>query len=184
MNQLGKEEIQKIVLGALLLVGLVYCYFTMLLGPAKKQQEVTRKNITALEPEITKAKGTIAKSQAVEKNAPAARETVAQVSAMIPEGSPVAWFPPRIADFFKGQGIDKAATRLNNEFAEKELPGFRRLSWAIDLPRIDFAPFASAVAQLENDEPLVEVTSLLIETSREDVEAQHALLTVNNIVKQ
>ena len=73
---------------------------------------------------------------------------------------------------------------MNNEFPEKELPGFRRLSWGIDLPRVDFVPFAAALAQLENEEPLVEVVSLQIDTSREDSESQRALLTVNNLVKQ
>jgi hypothetical protein len=45
-------------------------------------------------------------------------------------------------------------------------------------------PFASALAQLENEEPLVEIVSLQIDTSREDSESQRALLTVNNLVKQ
>ena len=64
------------------------------------------------------------------------------------------------------------------------MPGFRRLSWSIDLPKIDFVAFASALAQLENEEPLLEVVSLQIDTNREDSESQRALLTVNNLVKQ
>jgi hypothetical protein len=37
---------------------------------------------------------------------------------------------------------------------------------------------------LENNEPLIEIQALTIETLREDPEAQRVLLTVNNIVKQ
>lgn len=182
--KLGKEEIQKLVLGALLLIGAIYGYFSMLLGPLHKQQANTRKSVDALIPEIAAAEAAIKKTAAVEKDEPAARETLSQIDATIPEGSPVAWFPPRIAEFFKSRGVDKAATRLNNEFPEKDLPGFRRMNWTIDVPRIEFGPFAAALAELENEDPLLEISNLLIETSREDVEAQHALLTVNNIVKQ
>jgi len=80
--------------------------------------------------------------------------------------------------------VDKTATRLNNEIEDKNLPGFRRISWSVDLPRVDFIPFAAAIAQLENDEPLVEISALQVDTSGEDVESQHVLMTVNNLVKQ
>ena len=103
---------------------------------------------------------------------------------MIPEGSPVAWFPTRLGDFFKKQGMDKAVTRMNSEAADKNLPGFRRMSWTVDLPRVDFISFASAIAQLENEEPLIEIATLQIDTSREEVDSQHILITLNNLVKQ
>lgn len=181
--KLGKEEIQKIVLGSLLFFGIVYSYFDLLMGPLKKGRVATLKNIESLAPEIAAAKAQIARTEAKEKSAPGAAVIVQQVSAMIPEGSPVAWFPTRIAEFFKRQGLDKAATRMNNEIPEKDLPGFRRIAWAVDLPKIDFVPFATALAALENEEPLVEISSVQIDASREDVQTQHALFTVSNIVK-
>ena len=182
--KMGKEEIKKIGLGAMLFFAFIYGYFTLLLGPLQKRRESARKHIAALIPKIDAAKDQIKRAGAIAHSEAAARVTVAQVNAMIPEGSPVAWFPPRVAEFFKTRGLDKAATRLNNEFAEKEMPGFRRLSWSIDLPKIDFVAFASALAQLENEEPLLEVASLQVDTNREDSESQRALLTVNNLVKQ
>ena len=45
-------------------------------------------------------------------------------------------------------------------------------------------PFAQAIAALENEEPLLEISALQIDASRDDVEAQHIFLTVNNLVKQ
>ena len=182
--KLGKEETQKLALGLLLLVALFYGYFSMLLGPLQKRRDATRKTIASVTPQIEAAKAQINKSHSIAQSEAAAKAIVAQVDAMIPEGAPVAWFPPRVAEFFKARGIDKASTRMNNEFPEKELPGFRRLSWGIDLPRVDFVAFAGALAQLENEEPLVEIVSLQIDTSREDSESQRALLTVNNLVKQ
>lgn len=182
--KLGKDEIQKIVLGALMLVGIVYVYFSMLLGPLLQRQVAVQKSIVDLEPQIAAAQLQIKKTAAIEAAAPNATRTLAQVTAMIPEGSPVAWFPTRVGDFFKKQGMDKAVTRMNSEAEDKHLPGFRRMSWSVDLPKVDFISFASALAQLENEEPLIEIATLQIDISREEVDSQHALITLNNLVKQ
>lgn len=182
--KLGKEEIQKLVLGLLLLVGVVYSYFDMLLFPQLKKQSGVEKNIASLKPEIAKAKAQIQRVQELEKSAPEKTKVVPQVEKLIPVGAPVAWFPPRIGDLFKKQGIDKVAAKMNNETAEKDLPGFRRINWTIDFPKVDFVGYARALATLENEEPLVAVTSLAIESAADDIETQRALITVNNLVKQ
>ena len=182
--KLGKDEIQKIALGVLLLFGVLYSYLDLLLGPLSKRQEAIKQSIAALGPEINNAKAQIEKTRKLEESADAARLIARQVDAMIPEGSPVAWFPTRMGDFFKKQGIDKVQTRMNGELPDKELPGFRKLIWGVDLPRVEFVSFAQAIATLENEEPLIEVSSLQIDASREDVETQRALITVTNLVKQ
>lgn len=182
--KLGKDETQKIVLAGLMVFGVIYSYFNLLLGPLAKRQELTQKSITALGPEISTAKAQIARTVEIERTAPANMVATRQVTAMIPEGSPVAWFPPRISEFFKKHGLDKTATRLGNEFVEKDMVGFRRLAWSIDLPKVGFVPFATALAALENEEPLLEINSLQLEASREDVEMQRALITVSNYVRQ
>ena len=184
MKKLRKEDTQKIVLGMLMCLGIVYGYFDILLFPLQKRQLNIATSVNALEPEIEKAKAQLKRSAGVEIEAPQAKQNIAQIDAMIPEGAPVAWFPVLIAEHFKKAGFDKAATRLNNEFVDKELPGYRRVSWGIDVPRVECLPFAAALAELENAEPLVEIQALNIESMREDPEAQHVLLTVNNIVKQ
>lgn len=182
--KLGKEEIQKLVLAVLMVFGVIYCYFTLLLGPLSKRQEVSQKSIEALGPIIAAAKAQIARTADVERAAPANMEATRQVTAMIPEGSPVAWFPPRVGDFFRQHGLEKSSTRLAGEIVEKEMVGFRRMSWSIDLPKVAFIPFAAAVASLENEEPLLEISGLQIESGRDDIGMQRALLTVSNYVKQ
>jgi hypothetical protein len=182
--KLGKEEIQKLALGVLLLIGVVYSYFDMLLFPELRKQEAIRKNIESLTPEIAKATSQIKRTQELEKSAPAKTQIVPQVEAMIPDGAPVAWFPPRVSEFFKRHNIDKVAARMNTETVEKELPGFRRITWTIDLPKVDFISCGKALCALENEDPIVEITSLHMETSQEDVESQRVLITVNNLAKQ
>jgi hypothetical protein len=182
--KLGKEEIQKIVLGGLLVLGVIYSYFDLLLGPLTKRAEQTQQSINALGPEIANAKAQIAKTQQMEAESPKATLPMRQVESMIPEGAPVAWFPTRMTEFFKKQGIDKASTRMTGETVEKDLPGFRRIAWGVDLPKVDFVPFGQAIATLENEEPLLEISAMQIDSSRDDVEMQHAFITVNNLVKQ
>jgi hypothetical protein len=182
--KLGKEEIQKLVLGVLLFFGLVYSYFDLLLGPLMRRAETTRQSVAALGPEIVNAKAQIDKTNAAEQNAIQATMTMHQVEAMIPEGSPVAWFPTRMAEFFKKEGVDKVSTRMTAEVVDKSLPGFRRMSWGVDLPRVEFVPFCKSISTLENEEPLLEISALQIDATRDDVETQHAFLTVNNLVKQ
>jgi len=182
--KLGKDEIQKIVLGGLLLLGVVYSYFDLLLGPLMQRAEQTQHGINALGPEIANAKAQVAKTKQMELDSPQQTLPMRQVLAMIPDGSPVAWFPTRTADFFKKQGIDKAATRMTGESGDKELPGFRKITWGVDLPKVEYVTFAQAIAALENEEPLFEISAMQIDTSRDDVETQHVFLTLNNLVKQ
>lgn len=182
-KDLSKEELQKLFLGALLFFGLIYGYFDMLLNPLKKRQLHTATSIVALEPEIDKAKEQVKRAAGVESQAPKALTNIAQIDAMIPEGAPVSWFPVLVSDFFRKAGFDKAVTHMNQETVDKDTPGYRRVAWSIDVPRVDCIRFAQAVAELENDEPLIEIQALSIESMRDDPEGQHALLTVQNIVK-
>lgn len=182
--KLGKEEIQKIFLGGLLLIGLIYVYFDMLLGPLNTSQVRTAKSTEELQKKIREHTAKIRLGQQMDSEAPGAVNTIRQVNAMIPEGSPVAWFPTQIADHFKKHGLEKIATRLSSEAADKELPGFRRLTWSIDVTNVDFISFAQALANLENEYPLVEVAGLQIETGADNPENQRVLLTLRNLVKQ
>lgn len=182
--KLAKEEIQKIVLGVLLFFGVIYSYFNLLLGPLSKRQEVATRSIQTLVPGIAGAKAQIEKVKQMQKDSGKATLPMRQVQAMIPDGAPVAWFPTRLAGFFKKHGLDKVSTRISGEVPDKELPHFRKIAWGVDIPKVEFVPFAQAVAALENEEPLLEISAIQIDASRDDVETEHVFLTVNNLVKQ
>ncbi len=181
--QLGKDEIQKIALGGFMAIAVIWVYFAFLLGPLSQSQELARKGREELIPKIAEAKKQIKRTEDLKVAAPKAALTVKQLTASIPDGSPVAWFPPQMADFFKREGIEKASTRMNSETPDKELPGYRKISWGIDVPRVEFPALAQAVADLENEQWLAEIDGIQIETMRDDPESQRVTLTVNNIVK-
>ena len=182
--KLDKEEIQKLVLGLLMLLGVIYSYFDMLLFPLQKKQATLRKNIAALKPELQKAQAQIKRTEDLKKQAPEQTAVIASINATIPEGSPVAWFPPRMSELFKGQSIDKVTTKYNTEVVDKEVIGYRRLSWGLDLPKVDFLPFGAAVCALENSEPLLEIASLQIDANRDEIQSLRVAMTAQNLVKQ
>lgn len=182
--KLSKEDIQKIVLGVLLGVGVVFGYFQWLLSPLQARHKTMSKNVSALSPAISRAKSLLARDADVRAQAPIAQATLVQINSMIPEGAPVAWFPTLVADFFKNQGIDKATTRMNSEGPHPSLPGYRRISWTVDLPKVECLNFGNAIASLENTHPLVSIDTIAIDSIREEPDAQHVVLTLSNIVKQ
>jgi hypothetical protein len=182
--KIGKEEIQKIFLGILLGIGVVYGYFEWLLNPLKARQAAIAKNITELGPAISKAKAQLARDASVSAQAPVARATIEQIDSMIPEGAPVAWFPPRMAEFFRSRGIERVTSRLTSESAIAGLPAYRRLTWAVDIPKVECLRFGTAVAELENAEPLLWIEGLTIEMLRDEPDALHVYFTMANIVKK
>ncbi len=183
-TKLGKEEIQKIVLGVILAIVVIVGYFMVLLGPLQIRQLRTRETINGLKPKIDEARAQIKKTAEMEQSAPKATLVMKNLTALIPDGAPVAWFPTQVEDFFKREGVDKTVTHMMSETTEKELTGFRKISWGIDVPKADFVQFGQALANFENDELLVEIAGLQMEATHEDPEAQHVTLTVYNIAKQ
>jgi hypothetical protein len=181
--KLTKEQTQKIVLGGMMLCGVVYAYIEFALAPLTASREAARKGIENLDPQIHDAQTQIARTRALEAREPASRLLLDQVNAMTPGGSPIAWFPPKVAELFKKEGVEKVGVRIVNELPEKEIAGFARISWAADIPRADFLTFASAVSALENGEPLVEVQGFEIEAGRDDVQNQRISLSLVNFVR-
>ena len=179
--KLNKDQVQKIALGAMMLVGVVYAYFEFLLGPLQKEQEIAKASAEALEPQITAAKKQISKTKILEATGPENDMLLKQVQEMIPEGSPIAWFPPRMSEFFKRQNIEKVVSRYGNEFPDKDIPGFRRIKWTLELPSAEFVQAAAALSALENEEPLFEIQSLEVETNRETVQFQHITVNLHSI---
>ena len=182
--KLTKDQTQKIALGALMMIGVIYSYFDFLLGPVQQGRAVANTYTDGLDPQIAAAAAQIAKAKTFEAQSPGAVRLVKQVEVMIPEGSPVAWFPPKLSEFFKKKGIDRVAAHVNNDSLDKDYTGYRRVNWGVELPRVDFMAFAAAIADLENEEPLLEIQSLEIEAGRDEAQMQRATMVLNNLVRQ
>jgi len=182
--KLGKEEIQKIFLSILLLIGLMYCYFTLLLGPLDKQQSDATSQVGDLNPKIVSASAVIRDVAAREKDAPAIAETLNQIKASIPDGAPIAWFPPTLITFLKRQGIDKCTVHVGGESGDKDTPGFKKFSWSVEIPSVEVVTLGKAIAALENEQPLMEITDLRVGALKDNVQYQNATFSLTTIVKQ
>lgn len=185
MNPPNKDQKQKIFLSSLLMIGLVYCYFNFLLDPLSKQDKINRAQIEALDGQLDKAKTALKRSRSVQDQARSAEETLAQVGDMIPEGAPIAWFPPRVRAFFDRHALKGAVVRPGSLDAPPDpaMHNFRTADWTIDLPQAGIVPLGIALAGLENEEKLLEITRLQISTQADSPEKQRVSLSVTTLLK-
>lgn len=182
--KMGKEDIKKMILGGLGVAAAIYAYFTFLISPMGASAASEQAQIDALRPKMDAARKLIAETAVLEKQAPAAAATFEEIKSMIPAGAPVAWFPPRIVEFFSRQGMDAVGVRQDGEAPIPALPGFRSLRWTLELPKTQFIPLAIAISGLENEEPLLNIRALRITASGADVQHPTAVLQISTITTQ
>jgi hypothetical protein len=180
--KLDQDQMKKIGLCLAVFAALLYGYYAYLLGPLKDNEQKAISGIASLQPQIADAKSQITKTADLERKAPVATAFLDSIKSSIPDGEPIAWFPPKMALFFKSHGIDKCTTHLVSE-EQDDMPGFRKIVWAIDVPKVEFVPLGLAIASLENDEPLLTVLNVSIDATREDAQYQHATLILSTLVK-
>ncbi len=181
-----KEQIQKAVLIVILIAGGLWYYAFEMLGPLGKREAATIKEIATLEPKLREAKSKIVRTNAIEAgdaHAAEAQRIYAVMRAEIPNGQPVAWLPTRFAEFFKQQGIGKPLFRCNPDPAESDFPGYKISSWTLEFPSVGFVALGMALAGLENQEGLMQVTNLQIDSVLANPEVRHAQITISTLVK-
>jgi hypothetical protein len=141
-------------------------------------------SINDLQKKVAGSKNEMAKAANLEKQASAATTRYAALTNANPEGAPIAWFPPRMKIFFSNLQIDKTVARLENSvpYKEADLSGWMRYNWTIDLPQTDFASLGKAVAELENNEPLLAINRINIHATGEDPQFQQVTLTVSTAI--
>ena len=185
MNKFNKDQTQKIFLSGLLMIGLIYCYFSFLITPMDKLDAVRATAITNLDTELAKAKTTLKRGKSVQEQAKSAEETLAQVGDMIPEGAPIAWFPPRIHAFFDRHAVKGSIVRPGalDSAPDPTMQNFRNADWTIDLPQVGVAPLGIVLAGLENEEKLLEITRLQISTQADSPEKQHVSMNITTLLK-
>ena len=185
MNKLSKDQIQKIFLSSLLMIGLIYCYFTFLITPLGKSETQAAARIEELDGLLAKAHSAVMRTRAVEEQARAAEETMAQANDMIPGGAPIAWFPPRMNAFFTRHNLKNVVIRSGGIGAAGEagLKDFRVGEWTLEIPQASINQLGIALAGLENEEKLMEITRIGIATQADAPEKQHISLNVVTLLK-
>ena len=185
MNKLSKDQLQKIFLSSLLMIGLIYCYFTFLIAPLGKSVTDAAARTEELNGNLAKARSELMRSKSVEEQARAATETMAQANDMIPEGAPIAWFPPRMTAFFNRHNLKNVGVKGGgaSPVGDPGLKDFRNGDWTLELPQASINQLGIALAGLENEEKLMEITRLAISTQADAPEKQHASINVVTLLK-
>jgi len=181
-NKLNPEQIKKLVLCVILLCFVFYWYFVLLLPGLTKSEDATKKMIADMRPKIEAAERQIAAVRGLEKEAPNVANILDALKSMIPDESPISWFPPRMKDFFERNGIQKVRTS-KRDAGEIRISGLKRLEWTIEIPVVDAVSLGIAIAGLENEDPLVEVRSVQISRLPDNIEYQRATLILSSLVK-
>ena len=179
-KKLNKDQIQKIILSILGFIGLIYCYFTFFLTPLNNSRESMTKTIGETEGKLASSKTEVKKTSNLELQAKEAMTRYTALKATTVPGAPIAWFPPKMRNFFENNGVEKAGVRLesSNNFSEPQLSDWIKDNWAIDLPSAGFDDLGQALAKLENTEPLLAIQKITIHAVPEDPQFQQASLNV------
>jgi hypothetical protein len=176
--KLNKDQIQKIILSSLGLIALIYCYFTFFLGPLNRSRENMTKEIAEMQSKTASSKTELKKTSSLEVLAKEATGRYESLKRTTVEGAPIAWFPPKMRTFFAKYGIDKASARLEStgSFKQPEMSDWIKDTWAIELPESDYGALGTAIADLENAEPLLAIQRLVIHSVPEAPQAQQISL--------
>lgn len=185
MKKFSKDEIQKISLSALMLIALVYCYFTFLVGPLKTQETRNTATIAQLDRQLADARTKLLRIRNLREDAKKAAETLTQVNEQIPDGSPIAWFPPRMRAFFERHNIKDTVVRIgsSDKPADASLAAYNNVAWTIDIPQVPFGVLGNTLSGLETEEILLEITHLQLSNLGDNLENQRVSITATTLLK-
>lgn len=161
----------------------VYAYFAYLLGPVNSEATRLEAENEQLEQRISTANAAIRGTQTLQHEAEVAEGIYDRITSLIPEGAPVAWFPPQVASYFRRLNVEDVRTRQVSRSSLPFSDDFEVFSWTIEIPRISFIPLGIALSGFENEFPLVEISSIQIETVADDLEKQRVVLSAKGIVR-
>lgn len=183
--KLTRDQIQKLALSTIGFLVLLYVYFSFFLGPLNKSRATMEATMVDLQGKLGNSKSEMLRASNLEAQAKNATTRYAALQALSPEGAPIAWFPPRMKAFFANQQIDKVTAKPEGAgatYKQPELADWLKYSWQIDLPQADFAMAGAAIAQLENSEPLLNISKLSIKGGAEDAQYQQVGLSINTAI--
>ena len=141
MKKLSKDQIQKIFLGGMLGIGGLYYYCYEMLAPLSLRESAATSEIADLSEKIKNAEAQITRTSKIKSgdvHQEAASKAYEVMNAKIPNGSPAAWLPTKLTEFFKRQEIKKQNYRPLPEPLEREFPGFKTSLWVVELPSVEF----------------------------------------------
>ncbi len=180
----SQDTIQRLVLGTLLVVILVAAFTVFLVGPTRRRAERDAREKVEIDGRLAKVRKQIQRTDELNNELARLDADFQKLIAPLPTATPIAWFPPKMRAFFAHHGIEGCDTRPDR--TSEIFEDVARLSWSIDLPGVDFLRLGRAIEELENSEPLLEITGVLVEAepAPKPVEIQRANLRLRTIMRK
>ena len=187
---LNKDKIQKIILGIILLIGLLYWLLLYVdwavRGNGRRVRSKPSRNLRpGLQMRSQNESGKVAR---LEKNAPKTEETLRQIRSMIPPGEPwLLGFRHSDDRFFeKKRHLKKCVMRAGGETGGGNLEGFNKVLWNLLLtPAWTFIKLGNCPQQTSKmTNRFWKSNSLRIDELGGDVRDQSVSINISTIVKK
>ena len=185
-------EIRSRLLLALPLVlaaaGLAWWTSALSVAPWVERERKARAESAALKTRIEEAHAAIEKVRTLESDAQTVRRQIDQLAQEIPPGSATVWLPELVKAHFQKFGMNDVLVRMNTIRDVPDLPGFRHGYWAVGVPIAETPRSAAgallAVAEFEQQHPLVKVRDFAIRPDPENPQGRVALLNVSALIRK
>ena len=184
LKKLSKDQIQKISLSVLGFIGLIYCYSNFFLGPLNKSRAAMSAAIAEVQGKTASSVEEMKKTSKLEAQAKEATGRYEALKGTTADGAPIAWFPPKLRAFFQSHGIDKVTARLETsaDFKQPELSDWLKDTWVIEMPQSDYTDLGTAIATLENSEPLLAIQHIVIHAEPDEPQYQQVSLLAQTVL--
>lgn len=141
-----------------------------------------------LKEQIEGARTAIEEVRKLESDAQAVRRQIDQLAQDIPAGLAATWLPELVKEHFPRFGLPDPIVRMNTFREVPDLSGFRRGYWSVGVPIAEKRPSGAgallAVAEFEQQHPLVRVLDLVICADPENPERRLAMFNVSALVRK
>lgn len=168
----------------MMIVIVLYVAWSSFITPAQSSLKASEQEIARLDEELRKAKATITRiSNFEEKLAKASKKEDVMFDKQ-PMGSPLAWVPPRLENFFVRQGLscmvqtNDSSTPLTGQSQHLQV-----YKWKLNFQSADFLKFGAGLASFETNHPLVGIQSIKISFQPENPANQSITVVANSIVR-
>jgi hypothetical protein len=168
--------------------GLAWWTSVLSVAPWVERERRARAESAALKTRLEEAHAAIQKVRDLESDAQAVRRQIDQLAQEIPPGSATVWLPELVKEHFPKFGMNDVIVRMNTIRDVPELPGFHRGYWSVGVPLAETPRSAEgallAVAEIEQQHPLVKVLDFAIRPDPEHPQGRVALLNVSALIRK
>ena len=181
----NKDQKQKMVLSAMMFIGLVYGFSRFLMTPLTTTEAQNEVAIGEMETKIEEAQKQIKIGRNSTETAANSVKTMESIEGMIPKEAAIAWFPPLVNQFFVKRGVPKVTLQLRSTDAVQGegLERFKYFAWDVSFPPSSFVTVVSALSELENEMPLLSVRAIKVDAVTGTPEEQRITCEFRTLLK-